>query len=87
MGMLSRGGGLQRDAKRTYGRSQEALEVRQEGTDSQMALAYNAKYLTDALHPIQGELRVQFSGPTSPSVLVDPDAPSYLAMVVPLRTG
>lgn len=80
-------GTLQITAEGAYGRSQEAIEVQQEGSDAEIALAYNAKYLTDALSPLGGMLRANFSGPTSPSVLADPDDPAYLAMVVPLRTG
>ncbi|UCH27337.1 MAG: DNA polymerase III subunit beta [Trueperaceae bacterium] len=78
---------LQITAEGTYGRSQEALEVSQEGSDSEIALAFNAKYLEDALAPVGGEMRVAFSGTTTPSVVTDLDNPSYLAMVVPLRTG
>lgn len=80
-------GTLQITAEGSYGRSQEAIEVQQEGSDAEIALAYNAKYLTDALSPLHGALRASFSGATSPSVMNDPDDPSYLAMVVPLRTG
>lgn len=80
-------GTLQITAEGAYGRSQEGIPVQQEGTDAEIALAYNAKYLTDALSPLDETLRVSFSGPTSPSVLADPDDASYLAMVVPLRTG
>lgn len=85
--LFIRDGVLQVSAEGAYGRSQEALDVQQEGSDSEIALAYNAKYLTDALSPLDGSLRMSFSGPTSPSVLVDPDDAPYLAMVVPLRTG
>ena len=85
--LFIRDGVLQITAEGAYGRSQEALDVQQEGTDSEMALAYNAKYLMDALSPLDGEVRLSFSGATSPSVLVDPVDAAYLAMVVPLRTG
>lgn len=80
-------GTLQITAEGAYGRSQEAIEVQQEGSDAEIALAYNAKYLTDALAPLGADLRASFSGATSPSVMADPDDPAYLAMVVPLRTG
>lgn len=85
--LFIRDGTVQITAEGAYGRSQEAIEVQQEGTDSEIALAYNAKYLTDALVPLNGEVRLSFSGPTSPSLVVDPADASYLAMVVPLRTG
>jgi len=83
-------GTLQITAEGSYGRSQESMEVLQEGTDPEIALAYNAKYLVDALGPVAGDVRLSFSGggpSSSPSVMADLGDPSYLAMVVPLRTG
>lgn len=81
-------GNLQITAEGSFGRSQEALEVAQEGTDSEIALAYNAKYLVDALAPVGGDVRLRFSGSSAaPSVVNDLADASYLAMVVPLRTG
>ncbi len=85
--LFIKGGRLQITAEGGYGRSQEALEVSQEGTDPEIALAYNAKYLVDALAPVAGNLRISFSGATTPSVMADLGDPSYFAMVVPLRTG
>lgn len=80
-------GTLQITSEGAYGRAQEAVPVEQTGSDPEMALAYNAKYLTDALAPLDGALRLDLSGATSPSVLSDPGDATYLAMVVPLRTG
>ncbi len=81
-------GTLQITAEGTYGRSQEGLDVAQEGPDPEIALAYNAKYLIEALGPVSGDVRLSFSGTSSsPSVVADLSDPSYLAMVVPLRTG
>ena len=80
-------GTLQISAEGGYGRSQEVLEVSQEGSESQISLAYNAKFLEDALKPIDGEVKLSFSGSTSPSVLHSSRDSSYLAMVVPLKTG
>ena len=74
-------------AEGSFGRAQEALDVMQEGTDEEIALAYNAKYLTDAVNRVVGELQLRCSGVTSPSVVRDLGDPAYLAMVVPLRTG
>ncbi|MGL4608168.1 MAG: DNA polymerase III subunit beta [Trueperaceae bacterium] len=85
--MFVKDGNLQITAEGSYGRSQEALEVQQEGTESEMALAYNAKYLTDALVPAEGDIQLRFSGTTSPSVFSSLTDPNYLAMVVPLRTS
>jgi DNA polymerase III subunit beta len=80
-------GSLQITAEGGYGRAQESLEVIQEGSEPQIAVAYNAKYLVDALTPMDGDLRFSLSGTTSPSALSSLDDPSYFAMVVPLRTG
>lgn len=85
--LFIRGGAVQIMAEGAYGRSQEALNVAQEGSESEIALAYNADYLLSALRPIGGDVRFSFSGATSPSVLSSLQDPSYLAMVVPLRTG
>lgn len=74
-------------AEGSYGRAQEALEVRQAGTEDEISLAFNAKYLSDAVAPVRGDLRLRFSGSTTPSVVDDLADPAYLAMVVPLRTG
>jgi DNA polymerase-3 subunit beta len=80
-------GALQITAEGVCGRSQETLTAVHEGPEAQMALAYNAKYLVDALQPIQGKVRLSVSGRTSPSVLLSLEDPGYLAMVVPLRTA
>ena len=85
--LFIRDGTVQITAEGSYGRSQEALEVSQEGEESEIALAYNAKYLVDALGPLDGDLRFSFSSTTGSSVLVGLNDPNYLAVVVPLRTG
>lgn len=81
-------GQLRITAEGSFGRSQEAVSVMQEGTDSEIQLAYNSKYLIDALAPAAGDIRLRFSGVNaSPSVVNDLGDPGYLAMVVPLRTS
>ena len=85
--LFVRGGTVQVTAEGAYGQAQDALAVSQEGSESEIALAYNADYLMNALRPIGGEVRFSFSGSTSPSVMSSLQDPSYLAMVVPLRTG
>jgi len=74
--LFIRGGTVQMSAEGAYGRSQEALSVAQEGTESEIALAYNADYLLSALRPVGGDVRFSFSGPTSPSVLASLQDPS-----------
>lgn len=83
--ILIKDGSMQIDAEGGYGRAQEILEVSQEGTESQIALAYNSRYLEDALKNIEGDVRISFSGTTTPSLLSSDRDPNYLAMVVPLK--
>lgn len=45
---------VQITAEGSFGRSLEALDVVQEGTESEIRLAYNSKYLIDALAPPPG---------------------------------
>lgn len=79
---------VQITAEGSFGRSQEALDVVQEGAESEIRLAYNSKYLIDALAPSTGEIKLKFSGPNAaPSVVEDLTDAGYLAMVVPLRTS
>lgn len=83
------GGELQITAEGAYGQSRESLTVMQEGDGTdQLMLAYNARYLLDALGPVRDDVRLLFSGPnTAPTVINDPSDESYFAMVVPLRTS
>lgn len=71
-------------AEGDYGRGQEELPVRLEGEP--LAVAYNARYLLEALGPLSGQAVLLLSGPTSPS-LVRPavEGEGYQAVVVPLR--
>ncbi len=85
--VLVKDGSIQINAEGGYGRAQEVIEVAQEGSEPQIALAYNSKYLEDALKNMEGEVRLSFSGTTSPSLLRTSRDPNYLAMIVPLRTG
>ncbi|HHO56068.1 MAG TPA: DNA polymerase III subunit beta [Trueperaceae bacterium] len=87
IGIFIKEGLLQITAEGSYGRAQEELAVKQEGDEAEIALAYNANYLIDALKPIKGEVNLAFSAldRPSPSVLRSVDDPKYLAMVVPLR--
>ena len=78
------GGSLQVVAEGELGRGLERLEV-EAPSDAEMALAYNAGYLLDALGPISGTARLRFSGAASASVIQDVDDEGYLAVVVPLR--
>ncbi|MEM7738371.1 MAG: DNA polymerase III subunit beta [Deinococcota bacterium] len=78
-------GKLNLHSEGAYGKADEVLEVSHEGARSEFAVSYNVKYLLDALQHIDGDARITFSGETSPSLVTDPNKPSCLAMVVPLR--
>ena len=68
-----------------FGDAFQNIEVVQSGTESEIALAYNGKYLMEAIKKVSGTVRLKFSGTTSPSIIEDVSDPNYLAMVVPLR--
>lgn len=78
---------LRISAEGSFGRGQETLDVGQSGTEAEIALAFNAKYLLDALASFSDAVDVRFSGVTSPTVLSQPNQDHHLAMVVPLRTN
>ncbi|MBB6098978.1 DNA polymerase-3 subunit beta [Deinobacterium chartae] len=78
-------GKLQLAAEGDYGRAQDTLEVDQSGNDAAMSLGFNAKFVTDALGPIDGDVLIQLSGPTTPAMFKSLDDSGYLAVVVPLR--
>ena len=56
-----------------------------QGQEKEITLAYNSKYLVDALKRTAGTAKLSFSGTTSPSIITSIQDPNYLAMVVPLR--
>lgn len=80
-------GTMQITAEGSFGQARESMAVMQEGSEDEIALAYNAKYLTDAVSRVSGELQIRLSGATTPSVLHDLADPAYLALIVPLRTN
>jgi DNA polymerase-3 subunit beta len=81
--LLFAGTTLEVVAEGDFGQGREELAL-EEG-QGQMMASYNAQYLIDALNPIQGRVRLQLSGPTTPTLIRDDEDPAYLAVVVPLR--
>ena len=65
------------------GEAEETVTAELGGSLAAMSLAFNARYLMDALKPLQ-KAEMRFSGATTPA-LVSWDA--YTAMVVPLKDG
>lgn len=78
-------GTLRLAAEGDYGRAQDTLEVAQQGSEPAMSLGFNAKYVLDALTPIEGDAELLFSGSTTPAMFRAADDGGYLAVVVPLR--
>ncbi|WP_288480594.1 DNA polymerase III subunit beta, partial [uncultured Deinococcus sp.] len=78
-------GKLRLAAEGEYGRAQDLLEVVQSGAVPTMSLAFNARHVLDALTPIQGEVELLLSGPTSPAILQPVDQSGYRSVMVTLR--
>ncbi len=72
-------------AEGDYGRAQDSVEVSQSGSEQAMTLGFNAKYVTDALGPIEGDVIIELSGSNTPAMFKSADDTGYLAVVVPLR--
>ncbi|GGM92679.1 DNA polymerase III subunit beta [Thermus composti] len=70
-------------AEGDYGKGQEELPVALEG--SPLAVAYNARYLLEALSPLSGQAVLYLSGAASPSLVRPLEGEGYQAVVVPLR--
>jgi DNA polymerase-3 subunit beta len=78
-------GKLRLAAEGDYGRAQDTLDVMQDGSEPAMSLGFNAKYVLDALGPVEGDAELLFSGPTSPAMFKGQGQDGYIAVVVPLR--
>ncbi|MBA3307971.1 MAG: DNA polymerase III subunit beta [Chloroflexi bacterium] len=52
-----------------------------------VTIAFNARYLTEALQNVDGDqLALEFSGPLSPGVIKPVDDPDYVHVIMPVRT-
>ena len=52
-----------------------------------VSIAFNARYLTEALQNVVAErVALEFSGPLSPGVLKPTDDPDYVHVIMPVRT-
>lgn len=71
-------------AEADYGNAQDSLEVVQTGEPA-MTLSFNAKYLSEALSPIDGEVELSFSGPETPAVLRPISGEGYTAVITALK--
>lgn len=77
---------LRIDQTSEFGKISEQINVELEGKD--VIIAFNAKFLIDALKVINSEQIVfELSGPFGPGVMRPLDNPNYLYLVLPVRTS
>ncbi len=69
-----------------FGGAREEVTITENKDGGQLALSYNARYLLEAIKPLSGDVQLNFSGPTTPTIIKGVAEPGYLAMVVPLKT-
>lgn len=67
------------------GSAQDTLEVQQSGEEQAMSLSFNARYVLDALGPLNSEVEMLFSGPSSPAIIREHEDGNYQAVVVALK--
>lgn len=62
-------------------------EVEAEIEGDGVSIAFNSRYLVEALQNVAGErLGLEFSGPLSPGVIKPVDDPAYVHVIMPVRT-
>jgi len=77
---------LRIDQTSEFGKISEQINIELEGKD--VMIAFNAKFLIDALKVIDSDQIVfELSGPFSPGVMRPIDNPNYLYLVLPVRTS
>jgi DNA polymerase-3 subunit beta len=67
------------------GEAREELAAQYKG--EQMSIGYNARYLMDILHAMEGEsVSLELQEPLSPTLLLEADNKDYKCVVMPMRT-
>lgn len=80
------GNELRIDQTSELGKISEQISIEMEGKD--VRIAFNAKFLIDALKVIDGEqVLFELSGPFNPGVMRPLDNPNYIYLVLPVRTS
>ncbi|AET65767.1 DNA polymerase III, beta subunit [Desulfosporosinus orientis DSM 765] len=80
------GNELRIDQTSELGKISEQIGIEMEGND--VRIAFNAKFLIDALKVIDSEhVLFELSGPFSPGVMRPLDNPNYIYLVLPVRTS
>ena len=69
-----------------FGGAREEVTITDNKNGGQLAVSFNARYLLEAIKPLTGDVELNFSGPTTPTIIKGIAEPGYLAMVVPLKT-
>lgn len=75
-------------AEGDYGRATDELEVEVLGKQKEYTVAFNGRYLSDAVKVMEAAVRVEFSGQSgqaAPAVFKPLEDPNHLAVIVPLR--
>lgn len=83
--LSAEGIGLRVSAEGSYGEAVEVVAASVEGDVP--PLAFNVRYLVEALKPVDGNVTLRVSGTHTPTVIEPEAEPAYMAMAVPLRTG
>jgi DNA polymerase-3 subunit beta len=79
------GTGITIAAAADIGDAQGEVEADVEGEG--VAIAFNARYLTEALQNVAAQrVALEFNGPLSPGVLKPTDDPDYVHVIMPVRT-
>lgn len=69
------------------GENESEVEVKSEGKDEELSIAFNFHYLLDFLAAIgnSGEVVIELSGPTAPGVFRTASDPNFLHLIMPVR--
>lgn len=68
----------------SLGQNQTAVSCEVDGEE--MVIAFNAKFLLDALNAFSnGKLQIKFKGPLAPMMIQDPTQPEYRHIIMPIK--
>ncbi|RAJ70228.1 DNA polymerase-3 subunit beta [Streptomyces sp. Amel2xB2] len=67
------------------GTTEATVDCRYDGDQPEFSAAWNGRYLTDGLTPLDGEVRMQVTTAQKPAVIADPEDDAYRYVVIPIR--
>lgn len=76
---------LRVEAESDLGAMTDHFDIQQGGSEPAMILAFNGRYVMDALKNIEGDVKFELSTPTAPAKITSLGDGGLLAVVVPLR--